>query len=164
MESFRDRRHCALGAIGVDDLRLAVALYMRTAYATTEPPETIKRRLDWFESPLIEDILAHSPFERTPVRDDRPEGRALRLGNCYYPHMKLVITPWDWRRGKLLSVDSHDQLRISADDPEEKAALELLQARNARIKDEIESAWDEAGLPTHANFLREYLEERRPSR
>lgn len=161
MESSQDRPKCSAGAIGVGDLRLAVAIYLRSAYAESKLPEAIQRRLDWFDSPRLDEILARPPFERTPRRDDRPESCALRLGNSYYPHMKLVVTPWEWRRGKLLSVDSHDQLQISADKSEEKKALELLQAHNARIKDEIESAWDDAGLPTHANFLLEFLAQRR---
>ena len=40
------------------------------------------------------------------------------------------------------------------------AAFRELQAENQRLKEVIEQAWDDAGLPTFLRYLREYIEQR----
>jgi hypothetical protein len=39
-------------------------------------------------------------------------------------------------------------------------AFRELQAENQRLKEGIEQAWDDAGLPTFLRYLREYIEQR----
>jgi hypothetical protein len=39
-------------------------------------------------------------------------------------------------------------------------AFRDLQAFNQRLKEEIEQAWDSAGLPTFLRYLRDYIENR----
>ena len=37
----------------------------------------------------------------------------------------------------------------------------VYQAENLRLKETIEQAWDDAGLPTFLRYLRDYIESRR---
>ena len=39
-------------------------------------------------------------------------------------------------------------------------AFRALQAENQRLKEAIEQAWDEAGLPTFLRYLRDYISQR----
>ena len=78
---------------------------------------------------------------------------ALRLGNFRYPHMKMQIQPWSNAAGFMLSVNTHDQvagLDVGAADAQ---AFRALQAENQRLKEAIEQAWDELGLPTFLRYL-----------
>jgi cell division protein FtsB len=57
----------------------------------------------------------------------------------------------------MLSVNTHDQvagLDVGAADAQ---AFRELQAENQRLKEAIEQAWDDAGLPTFLRYLREYI-------
>ena len=40
------------------------------------------------------------------------------------------------------------------------SAFRALQAENQRLKEAIEQAWDQAGLPTFLRYLREYIADR----
>ena len=58
----------------------------------------------------------------------------------------------------MLSVNAHDQvagLDVGAADAQ---AFRELQAENQRLKEAIEQAWDNAGLPTFLRYLREYIQ------
>jgi hypothetical protein len=58
----------------------------------------------------------------------------------------------------MLSVNTHDQvagLDVGAADAQ---AFRELQAENQRLKEAIEQAWDDAGLPTFLRYLREYIQ------
>src|SRR5205823_9532597 len=85
---------------------------------------------------------------------------ALRLGNAHYPHMKLQVQPWPNAAGFLLSVNTHDQVLSLDPNAADAAAFRELQVLNQRLKEAIEQAWDQAGLPTFLRYLREYIEGR----
>jgi hypothetical protein len=139
-------------------LRRAVAIYLERAYPSGERPEAVARRLTWCDGGDEPLDLGKPPFERA----NRPEAGvapivALRLGNERFPHMKLQIQPWPNAAGFLLSVNTHDQiLSLSAGGPEADAAR-ALQAYNQQLKEAIELAWDQEGLPTFLRYLRDYL-------
>ncbi len=90
----------------------------------------------------------------------RPEGGirgyAFRLGSCTFPHLKLqVVGQGD---GDLIfSVDTHDQVRVDPRHPDAFAWADL-QAANRKLKEEIERAWEAAGLLTFNALLRRELE------
>jgi len=147
-----------MGGLRFDLLRTAVATYLKIAYPSGAIPEVVRRRLVWPEGLVADSILTQPPFERagkmpghhTPIY-------ALRLGNYRYPHMKLQIQPWENDAGFMLSVNTHDQvagLDVGAADAQ---AFRELQAENQRLKEAIEQAWDDAGLPTFLRYLREYI-------
>ena len=146
----------------LDELRRAIAIYLKIAYPTSEPPPAVRRRLDWTPGLAACDLLARPPFERVGKPPQDKPIFALRLGNSRYPHMKMQIQPWDARDGYLLSVNTHDHaLSLDPAAPDADAFM-ALQAENQRWKVEIEQAWDEAGFPTFPRYLRDYLARQTP--
>ena len=150
-----------LGGLRVDLLRRAVDFYLKLAYPSGEIPESVQRRLIWPQDAIAGEMLTRPPFERAgKVPGRQTPIYALRLGNAGYPHMKLQIQPWPNPAGFMLSVNTHDQvagLDLGAADVE---AFRNLQAENQRLKEAIEQAWDEAGLPTFLRYLRDYIQSR----
>ena len=148
-----------MSGLRFDLLKTAVDTYLQIAYASREIPEAVQRRLVWSEGPVTENILTKPPFERAgKMPGHRTPIYALRLGNHRYPHMKLQIQPWENEAGFMLSVNTHDQvagLDVGAADAQ---AFRELQAENQRLKEAIEQAWDDRGLPTFLRHLREYIE------
>lgn len=141
-------------------LRRAVKIYLDQAYAGTEPPDPVRRRLDWPAGRSAGEILPAAPFELA----NRPEPGippiyALRLGNAHYPHMKIQIQPWPNDCGYLLSVNTHDQVLSLDPTSRDAAAFRALQSENQRLKESIEKAWDESGIPTFLRYLRNYIDE-----
>jgi hypothetical protein len=150
-----------LHRLRLDLLRQAVAMYLPLAYPGVEPPEAVRRRLDWEPGPDAETALNRPPFER--AGKSKTTGApiyALRLGNHVYPHMKLQIQPWPNQDGYMLSVNTHDQVLALDPATSDMAAFRAIQAENQRLKEAIEQAWDDSGLPTFLRYLREYIERR----
>ncbi len=150
-----------LRAVRVDVLRQAVAIYMKIAYEGSEPPEVIRRRLEWNDQLDTEALLNHPPFEKAGKSKNTGTGIfALRLGNARYPHMKLQIQPWPNDAGFLLSVNTHDQVLALEPDAGDMPAFRALQGENQRLKEAIEQQWDDARLPTFNRYLRDYIAQR----
>lgn len=139
------------------ELRCAIDHYLAIAYADAPLPEAIRKRLEWNPSLDPHTLLTSSPFEKVGKGTSGCPIVALRLGNSSYPHMKLQIQTWHSSKGFLLSVNTHDQVLAVDPSSADSLAAKRLQAENQRIKQEIENAWDAAGLPIFLNFLREYL-------
>ncbi|MBX6313557.1 MAG: hypothetical protein IRY99_11665 [Isosphaeraceae bacterium] len=142
----------------LDVLRRAVEIYLEKAYPNSDPPEAVRRRLEWPADVEASKLLAGPPFERANRPGGGPPVYALRLGNARYPHMKLQIQPWPNEAGFLLSVNTHDQVLALDPNATDAAAFRALQAENQRLKETIEQAWDEAGLPIFNRYLRDYLQ------
>jgi hypothetical protein len=147
----------------IDLLRQAVDVYLSIAYPAAALPEVVRRRLEWAPGVDPVTLLSNPPFERA----NRPGPGwsaifALRLGNARYPHMKLQIQPWPNAAGFLLSVNTHDQVLALDPNSPDLDAFRTLQAENQRLKEAIEQAWDETGLPTFLRYLREYIATRSP--
>ena len=158
MEPGTDDAARQLQGLRIDLLRQAVDVYLRQAYSASEPPDVVKRRLEWPAGVDASVLLSHPPFERaTRAAADRPPVYALRLGNVRYPHMKLQIQPWPNAAGFMLSVNTHDQVLALDPAANDADAFRALQAENQRVKEAIEQAWDEAGLPTFLRYLRDYI-------
>ena len=150
-----------LQSLRIDLLRQAVDVYLALAYPNTPLPDVVRRRLEWPPEADPMTLLSHPPFERANrPGPDGPAIFALRLGNHRYPHMKLQIQPWPNAAGFLLSVNTHDQVLALDPGSPDVDAFRALQAENQRLKEQIEQAWDEAGLPTFLRYLREYIESR----
>jgi hypothetical protein len=149
----------ALPQLRLDVLRRAVEVYLGFAYEACTLPEVIQRRLEWDPGVDAGALLARPPFERVGKAGPGAQAIvALRLGNTRYPHMKLQIQPWPNAAGFLLSVNTHDQvLSLDANSPD-APAFRALQGENQRLKEAIEQAWDQAGLPTFLRYLRDYIE------
>ena len=161
MESSLSEECHDLCRLRLDLLRRAADIYLQLAYPNGVIPEAVQRRLVWREGCEAEELLKAPPFERVGKAPGRPTAiYALRLGNSRYPHMKLQIQPWPNDAGFMLSVNTHDQVagfQLSSVDVQ---AFRELQVENQRIKEAIEHAWDEGGLPTFLRYLSDYIKNR----
>jgi hypothetical protein len=164
MEPTTGAGHDGLHALRVDLLRQAARLYIELAYPSGIIPDVIRRRLDWRADDPAGELLTRPPFERAgKVPGQQTPIYALRLGNHRYPHMKLQIQTWPNEAGFMVSVNTHDQVAgVSLSEMDAQVFREI-QAENQRLKEAIEQAWDEAGLPTFLRYLRDYIESRRGS-
>ncbi len=145
-----------LRGLSLDDLRRAVDVYLAVAYGPGELPPAVRRRLEWPACGDAAQLVSAAPFEKTS-KPGSPLIHALRLGNRLYPHMKLQVQPWDTPAGYMLSVNTHDQVLGLDPMAADSDAFRTLQAENATIKEAIDAAWDAAGFPTFARYLRDYL-------
>jgi len=162
MEPTLAGEHGDLHELRLDLLRRAVEIYLELAYESGVVPEAVRRRLKWREDCAADELLSGPPFECAVKAPGRQSSiYALRLGNSHYPHMKLQIQPWPNDAGFMLSVNTHDQVAgVNLNDVDAQAFRDL-QAENQHLKEVIEQAWDEAGLPTFLRYLRDYIESRR---
>lgn len=145
----------------IDILRQALEIYLVQAYPAGPPPEVVRRRLEWPSDVDPATLLARPPFERVgKAGGGGAPIYALRLGNLRYPHMKLQVQPWPNEAGFMLSVNTHDQVLAIDPAASDAQAFRDLQAENQKLKEAIEAAWDQAGLPTFLNYLRSYIEAR----
>ena len=144
--------------IRLDAVRSAIDLYLEIAYPDGAViPASVRKRLDWDASLSPDLLLRRPPFEKVGEGVGGGLIVALRLGNARYPHMKLQIQPWASVQGFLLSVNTHDQvLNLDPNSPD-ALVFRALQVENQRIKEAIEAAWDQAGLPIFLRYLLDYL-------
>jgi hypothetical protein len=149
----------ALPQLRLDVLRRAVDVYLAFAYDSGVLPDVVRRRLEWDAGLDAGALLTRPPFERVGKAGPGAQAIfALRLGNAHYPHMKLQIQPWPNAAGFLLSVNTHDQVLSLDPNLPDAPAFRALQTENQRLKEAIEQAWDQAGLPTFLRYLRDYIE------
>jgi hypothetical protein len=137
----------------------AIDVYLARAYAEKDPSMTVQSRLQtlrnaseetFYESPILERDAAQSPAQKF----------AIRLGNHFYPHMKLVIEPTPDRSGHMFRADTHDKHIRPARNSKEYAMFTELMENNQKLSESIEHAWDETGLPTFKRYLRDDLARR----
>jgi hypothetical protein len=150
-----------MGGLRLDLLRTAVGLYLNLAYPSSEIPPAVQRRLVWSETANPDELLTRPPFERAgKMPGHQGPIYALRLGNSRYPHMKLQIQPWPNSAGFMISVNTHDQVAVMDVATADAEAFRQLQMENQDLKERIERAWEEEGLPTFLHYLREYIQNR----
>lgn len=149
----------SFGELSAHQLRRAVVTSLRLAYPEgTEIPANRQMFVGLPESMSLEEFLASVKAQSLPAdgANSSSGGYALRIGNAWYPHMKLLVRPYPGPPGFVLSVDTHDKLPLPADHPE-AAQFRALQERNKELARSIESAWEEEGLPTQQGLLRQYI-------
>jgi hypothetical protein len=135
----------------------AINIYLRHAYPAGSPPPSVKSQIEsahnwagfFYDAPL---------FATT-------DNRVLaRLGNKFYPHMKLAIEMRPDGKGCMFKADTHDRhVRVPPESKEYNAFRQLMET-NQKIAEQIEQAWAAEGIPTFKTFLREDLERRRTGR
>ena len=86
----------------------------------------------------------------------------LRLGNVRYPFMKLVFQELLLRDSFFFAVDTHDELDIKKSFPDYEKWLEIKKF-NASLREQVEQAWKQAGVPTFASIVAE-VERQTPER
>lgn len=135
----------------------AIDLYMNTAYPA-DAPAVVHSRVEALRQ-CGGELLSCREFVAEP-RDGGPR-YLLRLGNPFYPHMKLAIEPSPAGDRYLYRADTHDRHICPKPESPEFAAFTQLMENNRRLSELIESAWEQAGLSTFKSYLREDLERRR---
>lgn len=80
----------------------------------------------------------------------------LRVGNAWYPHMKILASVLGPDEEVIFSVDTHDQLSLPPGSNEAEQFAEL-RARNLELARRVERAWERNDVPTQASTLRAYL-------
>ncbi len=135
-------------------VRDAIRDYLEFAYDKPQDRERHWPEFEMKEGDLGAALMEHFTDESHYTEDVLNHRYVLRLGNSRYPHMKYVIEEFFIPGQYYFSVDSHDQLPITPDNPDYKQFLELRHF-NADIKKTIEEHWSAKGLPTLHNVREE---------
>jgi hypothetical protein len=134
----------------------ACRIYLARAYPqgsqSIPPPKNDFLTLD--NGQPLESVLV-PPLCQPLSRRDGLQGYALRLGSALHPHLKLQIVDHA-EAGCVFSVDTHDGFALDPSHPDAARWAEL-QIANRRLKEQIERAWEEAGLLTFNALLRREL-------
>lgn len=135
----------------------ACQIFLDRAYpegaSTIPPPQNRFLALDAERS--LASVLVPPVCQELPRRPGGVCGYTLRLGSARHPHLKLQIVDHEGV-GCIFSVDTHDGFVLDSSHPDAIRWAEL-QAANRRLKEEIERAWEEAGLLTFNALLRREL-------
>jgi hypothetical protein len=136
----------------------AIEAFIKVAY-DGPPPSAVRSRLETLRA------LRDDAFYESPAFENKGEGISacvlLRLGNQFYPHMKLAIERRPDRHGFLFRADTHDAHCCPLESSGEHAAFRQLMEMNQTVAQAIESAWEREGLPIFKSYLREDLARRR---
>jgi hypothetical protein len=135
----------------------AIDLYLEVAYGGP-PPSAVRSRLETLRA------LDDASFYDGAVFEHRAEGGStrtfLRLGNRFFPHMKLAIERRPDKRGYLFRADTHDAHCCPATTSREYEAFRQLMEMNQTVAQAVEQRWEAAGVPTFKSFLKEDLARR----
>jgi hypothetical protein len=135
----------------------AIEAYIRIAYDGA-PPSAVRSRLETLRALDAQSFYDSAVFEK---KGDGPGAKLmLRLGNRFYPHMKLAIEKRPDKHGCLFRADTHDAHCCPAATSREYDAFRQLMEMNQTIAHSIESAWEREGLTTFKSFLRDDLARR----
>jgi hypothetical protein len=142
-----------------DDAQIWAAIdsYLSLAYEAA-PSATVQRLLTQLRECTTK-LLECPGWVKTPD----PKGIirfTLRLGNRWYPHMKLLIEPSPDQQGYLFKADTHDRHIAVAPGSKEYDSFRQLMRDNQRLAEQIETAWAERQLPTFKEYLRRDLQRR----
>src|SRR5690349_2742367 len=104
----------------------AIEIYLRIAYDTAPPP-VVQKRLDALRSTSEGEFFACPAIERNS--SEASTRLSIRLGNPWYPHMKLSIDQRPDRQGTLFRADTHDRQFCPAPGSPEHAQFQALMER-----------------------------------
>ena len=138
----------------------AIDSYVQVAFGG-EPPSAVRSRLETLRA------LSDEAFYDSAVFERQGEGATarvlLRLGNRYYPHMKLAIERRPDKQGCMLRADTHDAHCCPAVTSREYRAFRRLMEMNQAVAQSVEARWESEGLPTFKTYLKEDLARRQAS-
>ncbi|MFL5298784.1 MAG: hypothetical protein ACJ79R_00405 [Anaeromyxobacteraceae bacterium] len=138
------------------DLWRAIEAYLAVAYDGPRPA-AVEERLSKVRQANGTELYECGAFE---CADDHRY--ALRLGNRFYPHMKLVVEASP-AGGALFRADTHDRHFLDLVGPGQ-TEFEVLMARNETIAKAIEDAWAACQVPTTREYWRATMASRRAVR
>ncbi len=138
----------------------AIDAYLKGAYDGALPANVVSR-LATLRSAADEGFYRCEVFERDSKLE--PSVFALRLGNRFYPHAKLVIERAPDDRGAQFRVDTHDGHCSPDPSSADYPRFRELMDQNQRIAREIEVSWADEGLPTFRQSFRLDVKQRASS-
>jgi hypothetical protein len=136
----------------------AVRVYLDTAYQDP-PPAAVLARVNRLRHLAPDEFYQSSLFETDHHRP--PTRYSLRLGNRFYPHMKLTIDRRPDQGGYLFRADTHDRHCCPPPASPEYRSFCALMEQNQKLAEAVERAWAEHGLPTFKAWLRDDLKHRK---
>jgi hypothetical protein len=139
----------------------AIDSYLSIAY-TTEPSATVRTRLDSLRAANDDSFFENSIFEND--KQDPPQRYCLRLGNRFYPHMKLVIERTPDGAGYMFRADTHDKHVRPAPGSKEYSVFCELMENNQKLAEQIDARWEQQGIPTFKQYLKKDLARRAAAR
>jgi hypothetical protein len=139
-----------------DTVLTAIDIYLARAYPGAIPV-VVQGRVEQFRS-AGENWCACKAIERKS--NGQNTALALRLGNPFYPHMKLMIDRRPDDLGYLFRADTHDSAITLSPDSKEYAAFTELIRRNQELASAIEADWEGAGLPILKTCLKDEVARR----
>lgn len=145
-----------------DTILRAIDLFLEYAYPDgTQPSKSVQAGLADLRQRMDEKSLFASPMFLRPTSGASSSCYTLRLGNRFYPHMKLVIEPSPDGTMMLFRADTHDRHLCPKPDHPDYQAFMTLRTQNQRIAEQIENAWAAAGIGTFKTYLQNDLRRRR---
>jgi hypothetical protein len=147
----------SLRELKADQLVRAIQLFLEFAYSGSAVPSNRSQFQDLSPAAPMEELLQLPGVERLPSRlGEDPGGYSFRIGNAWYPHMKLTVQIYGSAPGYVFGVDTHDMFNIPANAPDYEE-VQKLRLKNQELARQIERAWESDGLPTQNGLLRSYL-------
>ena len=137
-----------LPGIDVSTIERAIALYCSLAWPGKASSEL--KRVFWNENLSTDQVLAQIHGESA---DSRLKRFTLRLGNQFYPHMKVVLQDFLLPNYFSFSVDTHDDHFDVGPECGGYDAWLAIKQRNADLKQEVEDSWAREGIPTLADVV-----------
>jgi hypothetical protein len=140
----------------------AIDAYMRCAYEGSCPPQAVQKRLETLRTAGENGAFFSSGvFEKDS--GPAPKKYSLRLGNRFYPHMKLSIDERPDQGGFFFRADTHDRHICPQPASKEFGAFRELMEKNQKLAQSIEAAWQDGGIPTFKTYLKQDLARRQQS-
>ena len=143
-------------------LAQAIDIYLHVAYADTPVPERIARIATVDTAAPLSTALERDCVERIEL-PDYPHCTSRyrwRLGNARYHHMKLGLGRCSQADDFVFVVDTHDRELPVGSAAYQDPAYQELCSYNGRIKHDIETLWERAGIPTLRGHITAYLHQR----
>jgi hypothetical protein len=138
-------------APNISEVRAAIDLYLHHAFGDAELPHAVAAVVQQLRDVDDPTFLALPAWERDGAQ---PSCRyCLRLGNRFYPHMKLVLERRPDGLGYVLRVDGHDQHVLATPVGAACEAFHEVVRHDAEIARAIEAAWEQHGLTTLRGFI-----------
>lgn len=147
----------SLRELKADQVVRAIQVFLGYAYDGGQVPANRAHFQTLETSQPLSEILSLSGVEKMPSRlGEDPGGYSFRVGNSWYPHMKLTVQAYGSSPGYVFGVDTHDMFNLPPNAPDYEE-VQKLRNKNQELAREIERAWEAEGLPTQKGLLRHYL-------
>ena len=133
----------------------ACRIFLALAYADGQVPAAKRPYAEIQSDQVLEPLLTPPVCQPLPAVAGVSRGYAFRLGCSWFPHLKLQVVDCG-TIPCVFAVDTHDAMKLEGDHPEAERWSQL-QESNRSLKLRIERAWEQEGLMTFNELLRQGL-------